>query len=66
VRRPFLLLGQIRRKLFPERAEMAMPEAVQALSDSEDFARELVAVGYRDPQIEHVTFDYELHVAALD
>jgi len=62
----FLLLGQIRRKLFPERAEMAMPEAVQALSDPEDFARELVAVGYRDPQIEHVTFDYELDVAALD
>jgi hypothetical protein len=23
-------------------------------------------VGYRDPQIEHVTFDYELDVAALD
>ena len=62
----FLLLGQIRRKLFPERAEMAMPEAVQALSDPEDFAHELVAVGYRDPQIEHVTFDYELDVAALD
>ena len=62
----FLLLGQIRRKLFPEHAEMAMPEAVQALSDPEDFARELVAVGYRDPQIEHVTFDYELDVAALD
>jgi ubiquinone/menaquinone biosynthesis C-methylase UbiE len=62
----FLLLGQIRRKLFPERAEMAMPEAVQALSDPEDFARELVAVGYSDPQIEHVTFDYELDVAALD
>jgi ubiquinone/menaquinone biosynthesis C-methylase UbiE len=62
----FLLLGQIRRKLFPERAEMAMPEAVQALSDPEDFARELVAVGYRDPRIEHVTFDYELDVAALD
>jgi hypothetical protein len=34
--------------------------------ESEDFARELVAVGYRDPQIEHVTVDYELHVAALD
>ncbi len=62
----FLLLGQIRRKLFPERAGMAMPEAMQALSDPEDFARELIAAGYRDPRIEKVTHDYELDVAALD
>lgn len=62
----FLLLGEIRRKLFPERGGMAMPEAVQALSDPADFARELVAAGYRDPQIESVTYDYELAVAALD
>lgn len=61
----FLLLGQIRRKLFPEREGMSMPEGVKALSDPEDFARELVAAGFRDPQIEHVTHDYELDVAAL-
>jgi ubiquinone/menaquinone biosynthesis C-methylase UbiE len=61
----FLLLGQIRRKLFPERAGMTMPAAVQALSDPADFAREMVAAGYRDPQIEHVTHDYLLEVAAL-
>lgn len=62
----FLLLGQIRRKLFPEREGMSMPEGVKALSDPDDFARELVAAGYRDPQIKHVSHDYELNVAALD
>ncbi|MFG1343544.1 class I SAM-dependent methyltransferase [Xanthobacter autotrophicus DSM 431] len=61
----FLLLGQIRRKLFPRREGMTMPEAVKALSDPVDFARELIAAGYRDPKIEHVTFDYELDVGAL-
>lgn len=61
----FLLLGQIRRKLFPERTGMTMPEAVKALSDPDDFARELVAAGYRDPEIEHVTHDFELDIAAL-
>jgi ubiquinone/menaquinone biosynthesis C-methylase UbiE len=61
----FLLLGQIRRKLFPEREGMTMPEAVKALSDPADFARELVAAGFHDPQIEPVTHDYELDVAAL-
>lgn len=61
----FLLLGQIRRKLFPERDGMTMPEGVQALSDPADFARELIAAGYRDPRIEDVTRDYELNVSAL-
>jgi ubiquinone/menaquinone biosynthesis C-methylase UbiE len=61
----FLLLGQVRRTLFPEREGMTMPEAVQALSEPADFARALVAAGYRDPQIERVTHDYELDVEAL-
>lgn len=61
----FLLLGQIRQKLFPEREGMAMPEAVKALSEPEDFRRELVGAGFREPQIEYVTFDYELEVAML-
>lgn len=62
----FLLLGQIRRKLFPDRAGMTMPEAVQALSDPSDFARELVVAGYRDPHVESVTHDFALEIAALD
>lgn len=61
----FLLLGEIRRTLFPGRSGMTMPEAVSALSDPADFARELTAAGYRDPRIEHVTHDYDLAVAAL-
>jgi ubiquinone/menaquinone biosynthesis C-methylase UbiE len=61
----FLLLGQIRQKLFPGRDGMTMPEAVKALSDPEDFARELIVAGYRDPEIEAVTHDYALEVAAL-
>lgn len=62
----FLLLGQIRRRLFPGRPGMTMPAAVQALSDPADFARELIAAGYKDPQIEPVTHDYELDLATLD
>jgi ubiquinone/menaquinone biosynthesis C-methylase UbiE len=61
----FLLLGQIRQKLFPGRDGMTMPEAVKALSEPEDFACELIVAGYRDPRIEAVTHDYELAVAAL-
>ncbi len=61
----FLLLGDIRRKLFPELGGMEMPEAVKALNNPEDFARELCAAGYRDPQIDSVTHDYELDVSAL-
>jgi ubiquinone/menaquinone biosynthesis C-methylase UbiE len=62
----FLLLGDIRRKLFTAREGMTMPEAVQAFSEPADFARELIAAGYRDPRIEAVTHDYALDVTALD
>lgn len=61
----FLLLGDVRRKLFPEREGMSMPEGVRGLSNPGDFARELIAAGFRDPRIEHMTHDYELDVAAL-
>jgi len=61
----FLLLGQVRQKLFPEREGMSMPEAVTALHDPQDFARELTIAGYRDPKIEYVTHEYELDVATL-
>lgn len=61
----FLLLGQIRAKLFPGRSGMAMPEAVQALSEPEDFARELIAAGFRNPRIDYATYDFPLQVAAL-
>lgn len=62
----FLLLGQIRRTLFPERESSAMPEGVKALGDPEGFARELVTAGYRDCRIERVVFDYDLDIAMLE
>nr|WP_314467041.1 class I SAM-dependent methyltransferase [uncultured Novosphingobium sp.] len=61
----FLLLGQIRRNLFPDREGMTMPDAIKALSDPADFARELVLAGYHDPRIEHVTHDYPLDITLL-
>ncbi|RVT93403.1 class I SAM-dependent methyltransferase [Sphingomonas crocodyli] len=62
----FLLLGDIRRKLFPDRPGITMPEAVGAMSDPADLASLLVAAGYRDPQVDRVTHDYDLEVALLD
>jgi SAM-dependent methyltransferase len=61
----FLLLGEVRGRLFPERKSMTMPEGMLALSKHDNFARELVAAGYRDAQIEFVTYDYELDVSQL-
>lgn len=62
----FLLLSQVRQTLFPGRETMAMPNAVSALSEPQDFAREMTAAGFTDPQIQAVTFDFELDIAALD
>ncbi|KQS84629.1 ubiquinone biosynthesis protein UbiE [Methylobacterium sp. Leaf361] len=62
----FLLLGEIRRRLFPERESRAMPDGVRALGDPAGFTRELVAAGYAAPRIDRVTFDYALDVALLD
>lgn len=62
----FLLLGQVRRKLFPERDGMQMPEGVQALGNPENLARSMIEAGYRDPEIASVTHDFILNVADLD
>ncbi|PZU60886.1 MAG: class I SAM-dependent methyltransferase [Sphingobium sp.] len=62
----FLLLGNIRRKLFPGRDHMEMPEAVNALNEPENFAHQMHVAGYRDARIESVTYDYKLDVSALD
>lgn len=43
-----------------------MPEAVKALSNTQDFARELIAAGFRDPAIESVTHAHQLDVKLLD
>ncbi|MFN6934302.1 MAG: class I SAM-dependent methyltransferase [Tsuneonella sp.] len=62
----FLLLGEIRQKLFPGRKGMEMPGAVQALSDPGDFENALREAGYRSPRIEEVTRDFQLDVSLLD
>ncbi len=61
----FLLLSQMRSKLFPDHQGVPTPGAMNALSNPASFAHELVAAGFHDPQIEEVTYDYELDVAAL-
>lgn len=62
----FLLLGQIREKLFPGLAGMKMPEAVLAMGDPDGFSRALLTAGYREPRIKKVTHDYILDIAQLD
>ena len=62
----FLLLHQIRRALFPERGEAALPEAMTVLSRPEGLAAAMVAAGFHDPDVHHVTHDYRLDIAALD
>ncbi len=62
----FMLLGQLIQRLFPERDLSLMPEAMTILSTVEGLAGALVEAGYRDPQVELVTRDFDLDMAALD
>ena len=61
----FMLLGQLIEKLFPGRDLSPVPEAMAILSTVEGFAKELVEAGYREPQIELVTRNFGLEMAAL-
>ncbi|MEP9359419.1 methyltransferase domain-containing protein [Sphingomonas sp. KR3-1] len=63
----FLLLSQIRRRLFPKLdGKNKLPEGAVALGDPEWLAAALVDAGFRDPAIDAVTHDFELRVEALD
>ncbi|RVU36067.1 class I SAM-dependent methyltransferase [Hwanghaeella grinnelliae] len=62
----FLLLGQIRQKLFPDRDAMTMPEGVLAMRTPDALAQAMVEAGYRDPRIESVTYDFILEIQDLD
>lgn len=62
----FMLLGQLIRRLFPERDLAPMPEAMTILSTAEGLSDELAKAGYRDPQIELVTRDFDLDMGAVD
>lgn len=61
----FLLLGQIRAKLFPDLPNMPMPGGIGVLADPLRFADELVKAGYKAPQVTSVTFDCELDLKGL-
>ncbi|AJP71284.1 class I SAM-dependent methyltransferase [Sphingomonas hengshuiensis] len=61
----FMLLGRLIRRLLPDRALAAMPEAMTILSTAEGLTHELVTAGYRDPRIAHVTRDFGLDMALL-
>lgn len=63
----FLLLSQIRRRLFPKLgAKTSLPEGAVALGDPEWLAAALVDAGFREPRIDRVTHDFELGVTTLD
>lgn len=62
----FLLLSQIRQKLFPNRVNAQMPEAIRAWSDPIYFSDALEAAGFRETSIHTVTKDFELLVESLD
>jgi hypothetical protein len=61
-----MLLGQLIRKLFPERQLAPMPEAMAILSEASGLVRELTKAGFGDAQIAEVTQDFELDMALLD
>ncbi len=62
----FMLLGKLIQKLFPERDLSAMPDAMAILSTAEGLSGELLEAGYRHPQTELVTRDFDLDMAALN
>lgn len=62
----YLLLGQTIRTLFPGHALAPMPEGMTVLSTPEGLSRELLTAGYRAPEIQHVTRDFDVNMALLD
>jgi SAM-dependent methyltransferase len=63
----FLLLAQIRRRLFPRlEGKTRMPEGAVALGDPEWLSAAMVDAGFQPPEIETVTHDFELDVSQLD
>jgi ubiquinone/menaquinone biosynthesis C-methylase UbiE len=63
----FLLLSQIRRRLFPKLdGKTRLPEGAVALGDPEWLAAAMVDAGFEAPQIDRVTHDFALDVSQLD
>jgi ubiquinone/menaquinone biosynthesis C-methylase UbiE len=63
----FLLLSQIRRRLFPKlEGGTRLPEGAVALGDPEWLSAAMVDAGFAAPAIERVTHDFALDVSQLD
>lgn len=63
----FLLLSQIRRRLFPRLdGKTQLPEGAVALGDPEWLSAAMVDAGFQAPEISEVTHDFELDVSQLD
>lgn len=61
-----LLLSQVYKALYPERALPAPFEGMAELSNSHRLSMAMLRAGFRDPSVEEVTHDFQLKVAALD
>ncbi len=61
-----LLLSQVYKSLYPERALPVPFEGMAELSDPHRLSAAMVGAGLRDPSVEEVTHDFQLKVAALD
>lgn len=63
----FLLLSQIRRRLFPRLdGKTRLPEGAVALGDPEWLSAAMVDAGFAAPEISQVTHDFVLDVSQLD
>lgn len=63
----FLLLSQIRRRLFPKLdGKTKLPEGAVALGDPEWLSAAMVDAGFQAPEIDVVAHDFDLDVRQLD
>lgn len=62
----FLLLGEIRKKLFPDRQGIQMPAAIQAINAPEAFVQAFMDTGFRHARIHTITHDFLLNISDLD
>lgn len=63
----FLLLSQIRRRLFPKLdGKTRLPEGAVALGDPEWLSAAMVDAGFGAPRIDSVTHDFALDIGQLD
>ncbi|CAM3859075.1 class I SAM-dependent methyltransferase [Litorimonas haliclonae] len=62
----FLLLNEVREKLFPDSQSIVMPAAMQALNSQDAFVQAFKRAGFRDAKIHTLTHDFLLNISDLD